>query len=140
MEEISKQRKYEIKQRAKSGKLVVLSLFDGMSGAQIALKELGIVPAKYFASEVLKKTIRVTSQNFAETEQIDDANKWSEWLPGVLKENTIDLIICGLPCKNFSASRSKRWFVSNEQEPFFTALEILKFIENEQNKTFYFLF
>ena len=45
-----------------------------------------------------------------------------------------------MPCKNFSASRSKRWFVSNEQEPFFTALEILKFIENEQNKTFYFLF
>ena len=140
MQAISKQRKYEIKQRAKSGKLVVLSLFDGMSGAQIALKELGIVPAKYFASEVLKKAIRVASQNFAETEQVGDANKWSEWLPGILKENTIDLIICGLPCKNFSASRSKRWFVSNEQEPFFTALEILKFIENEQKKPFYFLF
>ena len=140
MEEISKQRKYEIKQRAKSGKLVVLSLFDGMSGAQIALQELGIVPAKYFASEIQTKPIKVCQRNFPETIQVGDANKWSEWMPGILKENTIDLIICGLPCKNFSASRSKRWFVSNEQEPFFTALEILKFIENEQNKTFYFLF
>ena len=133
MEEISKQRKYEIKQRAKSGKLVVLSLFDGMSGAQIALKELGIVPAKYFASEIQTKPIKVCQRNFPETIQVGDANKWSEWLPGILKENTIDLIICGLPCKNFSAS-------SNEQEPFFTALEILKFIENEQKKPFYFLF
>ena len=53
MKEITRRRKYEIKKRAKSGKLVVLSLFDGISGAQIALKELGIVPAKYFASEVL---------------------------------------------------------------------------------------
>ena len=49
MREITKQRKYEIKQKAINGKLVVLSLFDGMSGAQIALKELGIIPAKYYA-------------------------------------------------------------------------------------------
>jgi len=140
MKEITRRRKYEIKQRAKSGKLVVLSLFDGISGAQIALKELGIVPAKYFASEVLKKAIRVTSQNFAETEQVGDITKWQEWLPDILKNNTIDLIICGLPCKNSSASRSKKRLVGDGQELFFTALEILKFIENEQNKTFYFLF
>ena len=140
MEEISKQRKYEIKQRAKNEKLVVLSIFDGISCGQIALQDLGVTPAKYFASEIQTKPIKVCQRNFPETIQVGDANKWSEWLPGILKENTIDLIICGLPCKNFSASRSKRWFVSNEQEPFFTALEILKFIENEQNKTFYFLF
>lgn len=29
----------------------VLSLFDGMSGGQIALKELGIIPDVYYASE-----------------------------------------------------------------------------------------
>lgn len=32
----------------------VLSLFDGMSCGQIALKQLGIIPEKYYASEVDK--------------------------------------------------------------------------------------
>ena len=140
MEEITRQRKYEIKQRAKSGKLVVLSLFDGMSGAQIALKELGIVPAKYFASEVLKKAIRVTSQNFAETIQVGDITKWQEWLPEILKGNTIDLIVCGSPCQNFSILGDRRGLNGDKSKLFFVALEILKYIENEQKKPFYFLF
>ena len=136
MEEISKQRKYEIKQRAKSGKLVVLSLFDGMSGAQIALKELGIVPAKYFASEVLKKAIRVTSQNFAETEQVGDITKWQEWLPDILEKCTVDLVVCSSPCQNLS----KRGLDGDKLKLFFVALEVLNYIENEQKKPFYFLF
>ena len=35
----------------------VLSLFDGMSCGQIALKELGIVPNIYYASEIDKFAI-----------------------------------------------------------------------------------
>ena len=140
MKEISKQRKYEIKQRAKSGKLVVLSLFDGMSGAQIALKELGIVPAKYFSSEVLKKAIRVTSQNFAETEQVGDITKWQEWLPDILGKYTVDLIVCGSPCQNFSTLGDRRGLNGEKSKLFFAALEILNYIEDEQKKPFYFLF
>ena len=140
MEEISKQRKYEIKQRAKSGKLVVLSLFDGMSGAQIALKELGIVPAKYFSSEVLKKAIRVTSQNFAETEQVGDITKWQEWLPDILGKYTVDLVVCGSPCQNFSTLGDRRGLNGEKSKLFFAALEILNYIEDEQKKPFYFLF
>ena len=140
MEEISKQRKYEIKQRAKSGKLVVLSLFDGMSGAQIALKELGIVPAKYFASEVLKKAIRVASQNFAETEQVGDITKWQEWLPTILEKYTVDLIVCGSPCQNFSTLGDRCGLSGEKSKLFFVALEVLNYIENEQKKPFYFLF
>ncbi|MBF0651318.1 hypothetical protein IR083_21095 [Dysgonomonas sp. GY75] len=34
--------------------ITVLSLFDGMSGGQIALKQLGIPVAKYYASEIDK--------------------------------------------------------------------------------------
>lgn len=136
MKETTRRRKYEIKQRAKGGKLVVLSLFDGISGAQIALKELGIVPAKYFASEVLKKAIRVTSQNFAETEQVGDITKWQEWLPDILGKYTVDLVVCSSPCQNFS----KRGLDGDKLKLFFVALEILEYIEKEQKKTFYFLF
>ena len=136
MKEITRRRKYEIKQRAKGEKLVVLSLFDGISGAQIALKELGIVPAKYFASEVLKKAIRVTSQNFAETEQVGDITKWQEWLPDILEKYTVDLVVCSSPCQNFS----KRGLDGDKLKLFFVALEILEYIEDEQKKPFYFLF
>lgn len=140
MKEITRRRKYEIKQRAKGGKLVVLSLFDGISGAQIALKELGIVPAKYFASEVLKKAIRVTSQNFAETEQVGDITKWQEWLPDILGKYTVDLVVCGSPCQNFSVLGDRKGLDGEKSKLFFCALEILKHIEKEQSKAFYFLF
>lgn len=42
----------------------VLSLFDGMSCGQIALKELGIIPEVYYASEIDKNAIAMTMYNF----------------------------------------------------------------------------
>lgn len=38
--------------------ITVLSLFDGMSCARIALKELGIKVDKYYASEIDKHQVR----------------------------------------------------------------------------------
>lgn len=45
----------------------VLSLFDGMSCGQIALKNLGIPVEKYFAAEIKKIAIKVTKDNFPDT-------------------------------------------------------------------------
>ena len=140
MREITKQRKYEIKQKAINGKLVVLSLFDGMSGAQIALKELGITPAKYYASEIEKKSIKVCEKNFAETVQVGDVNNWTEWLPKILAKNTIDLIVCGSPCQNFSTLGDKKGLDGEKSKLFFVALDILEHIENFQKKPAYWLF
>ena len=44
--------------------ITVLSLCDGMSCGQIALKELGIKVDKYYASEIDKNAIKVTQANF----------------------------------------------------------------------------
>ena len=140
MKIISKQRKYEIKQKALNGKLVVLSLFDGISCAQIALKALNVKPAKYYASEIKKKAINVCLGNFAETEQVGDVSKWENWLPAILKNNTIDLIVCGSPCQNFSVFGDGKGLDGEKSKLFFCALEILKHIEKEQSKAFYFLF
>lgn len=71
----------------------VLSLFDGMSCLQIALKELGVVPTNYFASEIKKIGIEFTQHNFPSTIQLGDVLRWREWdLP------RIDLIAFGSPC------------------------------------------
>ena len=50
----------------------VLSLFDGMSCTQIALKNLGIKVDNYYASEIDKYAIEVARKNFPETIHLGD--------------------------------------------------------------------
>lgn len=53
----------------------VLSLFDGMSCGQIALKELNIFVDTYYASEIDRFAIAQTQLNFPNTIQIGDVKK-----------------------------------------------------------------
>ena len=77
--------------------LTVLSLFDGMSCGQIALRELGIEVDVYYASEIDKFCIAQTQLNFPDTIQLGDVR-------GVSLGNLpkIDLILAGSPCQGFS--------------------------------------
>lgn len=75
----------------------VLSLFDGMSCGQIALKELGIKVDNYFASEIDKYAIQQTQHNFPNTIQLGSVTDIkAKDLP------KIDLLIGGSPCQGFS--------------------------------------
>ena len=56
----------------------VLSLFDGMSCGQIALKEIGITPEVYYASEIDKFAIKQTQLNFPNTIQVGDVLFWKK--------------------------------------------------------------
>lgn len=51
----------------------VLSMYDGMSCGQIALKELGANVVKYYATEIDKYAIQTTMANFPDTIQLGDA-------------------------------------------------------------------
>lgn len=75
----------------------VLSLFDGMSCGQIALKELGIIPEVYYASEIDKNAIAMTMYNFPNTVQLGNVMEVD-----ARKLGHIDLLIGGSPCTNFS--------------------------------------
>lgn len=75
----------------------VLSLFDGMSCRQIALKELGIEPDIYYASEIDKFAIKQTQLNFPDTIQLEDVRNIK-----VADLEKIDLILGGSPCYNLS--------------------------------------
>lgn len=55
--------------------MVILSLFDGMSCGQIALKELGVTIDKYYASEIDKFAIQNTMANFPDTVQLGDVRQ-----------------------------------------------------------------
>ena len=52
--------------------LRVLSLFDGMSCGQIALRDLGFPIEVYYASEIDKFAIQQTQLNFPDTVQLGD--------------------------------------------------------------------
>lgn len=77
--------------------MIVLSLFDGMSCGQIALRELGVTIERYYASEVDKFAIQNTMANFPDTVQLGDVRNIDATTLG-----RIDLLIGGSPCQNFS--------------------------------------
>lgn len=77
----------------------VLSLFDGMSCGQIALRELGVPIERYYASEIDKHAIKQTQLNFPETIQLGDVERWREWN---IEWSEIDLLLAGSPCQGFS--------------------------------------
>jgi DNA (cytosine-5)-methyltransferase 3A len=75
----------------------VLSLFDGMSCGQLALKKSGIEYDNYYASEIDSHAIKITRKNFPNTHHIGS----------VMDINTselpqIDLLIGGSPCQSFT--------------------------------------
>ena len=64
-------------------KLKVLSLFDGMSCGQIALKKMGYTQDdyEYYASEIHQPSIKVTQHNFSNTIQLCVAKRYASINP-----------------------------------------------------------
>lgn len=89
----------------------VLSLFDGMSCGQIALRELQIPVEKYYASEINKNAIKLTMHNFPDTIQIGDVRDVD-----VNKLDKIDLLIGGSPCQSFSFSGKRNGMSTKQSE------------------------
>jgi DNA (cytosine-5)-methyltransferase 3A len=53
--------------------LEVLSMYDGMSCARIALEKLGATIERYYATEIDQYAIRTTLHNFPDTIELGDA-------------------------------------------------------------------
>ena len=103
----------------------VLSLFDGMSCGQIALKELGIKVDKYYASEIEKYAIAMTKYNFPNTIHIGDVRKVDGH-----KLGHIDMLIGGSPCTNFSFAGRRNGMNTTEGVEIYTLEHYLR-LKNE---------
>ena len=95
--------------------MIVLSLFDGMSCGQIALKELGAKVDKYYASEIDKHAIKQTKLNFPDTIQLGSVTDVD-----VSKLDKIDLLIGGSPCTNFSFAGKRNGMSTTTNEEIYT--------------------
>ena len=105
-------------------KMQVLSLFDGMSCGQLALRQLGIPIEKYYASEIDKYAITVTQANFPNTIQVGDVCALD---PKDYAD--IDLIIGGSPCQGFSFAGKKLAFNDPRSKLFFEFVRLVKAIQ-----------
>lgn len=102
----------------------VLSLFDGMSCGQIALRELGIIPEVYYASEIDRHAIAQTQLNFPDTVQLGDVQCWKDW---DIDWEHIDLVMGGSPCQGFSFCGKQLAFDDPRSRLFFVFAEILDY-------------
>jgi DNA (cytosine-5)-methyltransferase 3A len=100
----------------------VLSLFDGISAAHVALDRAGIKPDRYFASEIKPHAIKITQAMFPDTVQLGDITKidFSALPP-------IDLIVFGSPCQDLSVAKKERDGLDGKRSGlFYRAVEAIR--------------
>jgi site-specific DNA-cytosine methylase len=99
----------------------VLSLFDGIGVAYLALKRAGIKVDNYFASEIDLNASRVALSNHPDIIQLGDvkAVKGSAL-------SRIDLLIGGSPCTNLSSMGKQEGLSGEQSKLFYEYVRLLK--------------
>jgi len=106
----------------------VLSLFDGISCARVALDRVGLPVASYTACEIEKNAIKVSTRNYPD---IIRAGSVVGYVPG-----KVDLLIGGSPCQDLSiAKKGRKGLDGNRSCLFWEYLRIKK----ESNPTWFVL-
>jgi len=82
--------------------LKVLSLFDGISCARVALERAGLKVNKYYASEIDKYAIQISLKNYPDIIQLGNVEHFE------ITEKDIDLLIGGSPCQDLSIAKKGR--------------------------------
>lgn len=100
----------------------ILSLFDGISCAYLALEKANVRIDKYFASEIEPNAIKVATKNHPDIVSLGDVTK-VRYMNGVLytdkasyEVGNIDIVCGGSPCTNFSSIGYANGMVSGDTE------------------------
>lgn len=120
----------------------VLSLFDGISCARLALEKANIKINKYYSSEICPNALAIQNHHYSgDTNyiQLGDVCK----IDGLSLPDEIDLVVFGSPCKNLTSVNSvdRSGLLGEESKLFYEALRILKEMKASypSNKKIYFL-
>lgn len=104
----------------------VLSLFDGISCARVALERAGIEVDNYYSSEVDKWALQIVDKNFPQ----DRENRLGD-VRNIRGEHIaeIDLLIGGSPCTNFSFSGKRNGMRTKDNVEIFSLEHYLQLKE-----------
>lgn len=110
----------------------ILSLFDGISCARVALERAGIPVEAYYASEIDKYAIQISQKNYPDIFQIGSVTDFGYDCGQFCKKengeyNTmgvdfiedIDLLIGGSPCQDLSIAKRNRKGLDGERSGLF---------------------
>lgn len=103
----------------------ILSLFDGIACGRVALERAGIKVDKYYASEIDKYAIKVSTTNYPDIIQLGDIKNWKQW---DITWSEIDLVIGGSPCQGFSNAGKGLNFSDPRSALFFEFVNILNHV------------
>lgn len=96
----------------------VLSIFDGISCARVALERAGIPVEAYYASEIDKYAIQISQKNYPDIIPMGDIKNiklTSYWR----HTKYIDLLIGGSPCQDLSIAKKNRKGLDGERSGLF---------------------
>ena len=97
----------------------VLSLFDGISGGQMALNGIGAKVSTYLASEIDKHAIANTMHNFPNTIQLGSVTELN--VDKMVQQYGIpNILIGGSPCQGFSMSGKLKGAATSHGEEIYT--------------------
>ena len=96
----------------------ILSLFDGISCARVALERAGIPVDLYYASEIDRNAIAVAQRNYPDTVQLGDVSQIDCGHIGIVSKG-IDLLIGGSPCQDLSIAKKNRKGLDGERSGLF---------------------
>ena len=106
----------------------ILSLFDGLSGGQIALDQLGIKVNNYYASEIDKYAIQVAKHNYPNTKHLGSVlDLTREYLESL----HVDMLIGGFPCQSYSVSGKREGLNSKNGQLIYEVFRILRIVQPE---------
>lgn len=99
----------------------ILSLFDGISCARVALERAGIPVEAYYASEVDKYAVSISQKNYPDIVQIGDVKDLHLEFDKVIPKGyfKIDLLIGGSPCQDLSIAKKDRKGLDGERSGLF---------------------
>ena len=110
-------------------KPVIISLFDGISCAQLAINNLGVKHYDYYSSEIDKYALQITKKNFPQTKFIGNVLDMdcSTLLNGNKKiYQQPYLLVGGSPCQNLSSRGNKKGLNGEKSSLFFEYIRVLK--------------
>ena len=110
----------------------ILSLFDGISCARVALDVADISVDKYYACEIEKNAMKVSKKNYPD---IISLGSVIDFKKDMIKE-PIDLLIGGSPCQDLSIAKKERKGLEGDRSSLF--FEYVR-IKNEMKPKYFIL-